>query len=64
MIWFTDVRKNKVAINPRHVVAVFTALEAEFMGKTVISLINGQLIVEEQDIEVVGMLSAFRNGDK
>lgn len=59
MIWVTDaVNKTKVAINPRHVVVVFVAPEgSEHTGKTVLNLINGQIIVEESDIDVVAGLA-------
>lgn len=54
LVWFTDkVNKNKVAINPNHVVAVFTATQGELDGSTVISLLNGTIPVEETDLEVV-----------
>jgi hypothetical protein len=57
MIWLTDAKsKQKIAINPKHVVAVFVASESEFVGKTVVGLINGQVVVDETDIEVVGQL--------
>jgi len=57
MIWVTDiVTGNKVALNPEYVVAVFIAPDGENQGKTAINLINGQIIVKETDIEVVGMI--------
>ena len=58
MKWFTDTGTgNKVAINPDYVIAVFIAPDGQFQGKTAINLINGQLIVEESDIDVVGVLT-------
>ena len=56
MIWVTDVMGGKVAINKEYVVAVFTLQNGDHIGKTGISLINGQIIVEETDFEVVGLL--------
>jgi hypothetical protein len=57
MIWVTDVQtKQKVALNTNHIIAVFKAIEGDHMGKTVINLIVGQIIVEESDVDVVGML--------
>ena len=59
MLWFTESKSNdRIAINPDYVVAVFTAKEGEFSGKTVISLISGQTVVEENAVEVVGCLQA------
>lgn len=58
MIWLTDaVSKTKIAVNPTYVVAVFVAAEGEVAGKTVVSLTNGTTVVEESDIDVVGMIS-------
>lgn len=56
MIWVTDVRGGKIAINKDHIIAVFNIPEGEFEGKTAINVINGQIIVQESDIDVVGML--------
>lgn len=59
MIWLTDaVTKNKIAVNPKYIVAVFLAPEDApegAGGKTVISLTNGTVIVEENDMTVVSM---------
>lgn len=57
MLWFTDaVTQKQIAVNPKYVVAVFTAQEGEATGKTVISLINGTCIVEDSELEVVGRI--------
>ena len=56
MIWVTDVNGSKVAINKEYVVAIFTVVEGDYKGKTGISLINGQIIVDETDLEIVGRL--------
>lgn len=57
MLWYTESKtSNKIAINPEHVVAVFSANEGDFNGKTIIGLINGQVAVEEPILEVVGQL--------
>lgn len=56
-IWVTDVKTQaKIAINPDHVVAVFTATEGEVEGKTVIGLVNGNVVVEEKDIDVISYI--------
>jgi hypothetical protein len=56
--WFTDVKTDqKVAINSEYVTAVFKATEGEMEGKTVISIINGQLAVAEDELDVVAQLN-------
>ena len=49
---------NKVVekINPTYVVAVFSASEGDMKGKTVIGLTNGNVVVDESQIDVVGVL--------
>ena len=60
LVWFTDAQtENKVAINPAHVVAVFTAIEGPMEGKTIISALNGSIPVQE---DVLSAVSAM-NGD-
>ena len=57
LVYFTDaVTKEKIAINPTYVTAVFVVKEGEHEGKTVISLTNGTLVVEESQIDVFGIL--------
>jgi uncharacterized protein YlzI (FlbEa/FlbD family) len=57
MIWVTDAKtENKIAINPKYVVAVFVATEGEAVGQTFIGLINGNIIVKESELEVVALL--------
>jgi uncharacterized protein YlzI (FlbEa/FlbD family) len=57
MIWVTDANTGqKVAINPDYVIAVFVAPDGDLKGKTAINLINGQLIVEESDFDVVASI--------
>ena len=59
MIWVTDVEtKNKVALNPKHIVAVFIAHDGPHVGKTAINLVMGQLVVEESDFDVVASIKA------
>ena len=58
LVWFKDVQNgNSVAVNPSHVVAVFTASEGDFEGKTVVGLVNGTIIVEGETLEVVTSLN-------
>jgi hypothetical protein len=58
MIYFTEVKSGeRIAINPKYVVAVFkVAEEGELMGKTIISLVSGQTAIEESVLDVVGQL--------
>ena len=57
MIWVTDsFTGGKVALAKAHIVAVFIMHGGENEGKTAINLTNGNIIVAESDIEVVGML--------
>jgi len=64
MIWLTDaVNGNKVAINPHYIVAVFQVPESTddkqnaLVGKTAINLTTGSIIVEENELDVVGMMA-------
>lgn len=57
MIWVTDaLNGGKVALNETHIVAVFELKDGEHAGKTGINLVNGNVIVSETDIEIVGQL--------
>jgi hypothetical protein len=59
MIWSTEAASgNKIAINPTYIVAVFTISDGEQKGKTAINLTNGNVVVNESDYDVVGMMSA------
>ena len=58
LLWFTEARtQNKMAINPEYVVAVFTSNEGDFSGKTVISVTNGQVAIEEEILETIGRIN-------
>ena len=57
LVYFTDATsQQQIAINPKQVVAVFTVKEGEMQGKTAIGVINGSILVEESQVEVVGVL--------
>ena len=59
LLTFTDaIGKNSIYVNPEHVVAVFTAADGEQAGKTIIGVINGNIVVEEDLIEVLGQIKA------
>ena len=54
MFYVTDaVTKNRVALNSKHVVAVFKIPEGEHAGKTGINMVNSSIICEEEDYVVV-----------
>jgi hypothetical protein len=60
LIIFTDVvTKNSVAINPQHVVCVFTSKDEKTLDTvTVISVLNGNIAVCEDYTEVVGRIQS------
>jgi hypothetical protein len=58
MIYVTDaVTKNRVAINPAHVVAVFKLPEGEHADKTGVNLVNGSIVCEEEDYAIVAEIN-------
>lgn len=57
LVYFTDAtNQQRVAISPKYVVVVFVLPDGEMKGKTVIGLTNGNIVVEESQIDVVGVL--------
>jgi predicted metal-dependent peptidase len=57
LVYFTDAtNQQQVAINPKYAVVVFVLPDGEMKGKTVIGLTNGNIVVEESQIDVVGVL--------
>jgi predicted metal-dependent peptidase len=57
LVYFTDgITKDKIAVNPKFVVVVFVLPDGEMQGKTVIGLPSGNLVVEESQMNVVGVL--------
>jgi predicted metal-dependent peptidase len=57
LVYFTDAtNQQKVAINPKYVVVVFVLPDGEMKGKTVVGLTNGNVVVEESQVDVVGVL--------
>ena len=57
LVYFTDAtNQQQVAINPKYAVVVFVLPDGEMKGKTVIGLTNGNIVVEESQINVVGVL--------
>ena len=65
MFYVTDaLTKNRVAINPSHVVAVFKIPELDssgnkqdMAGMTGINLVNGSIVCEEEDYAVVAEIN-------
>lgn len=59
MLTFTEsISGSSIAINPKQVVAVFTATEGDQKGKTIIGVTNGNIAVAEDYLETVGRLTA------
>ena len=57
LVYFTDAtNQQEVAVNPKYVVVVFILPDGEMKGKTVIGLTNGNIVVEESQTNVVGVL--------
>jgi predicted metal-dependent peptidase len=57
LVYFTDAtNQQEVAVNPKYVVVVFVLPDGDMQGKTVIGLTNGNIVVEESQIDVVGVL--------
>jgi hypothetical protein len=58
LLIFTDVNTgNPVAINPQHIVCVFTSKdEKTLLEATIINMLNGNVAVTEEYLEVVGRL--------
>lgn len=58
LVWFTEaVSGNKIAVNSKTISTVFTAVEGEHKGKTVIISGQATLLVKESDIDVVGRIN-------
>jgi hypothetical protein len=58
MIYVTDATtKKKVAVNSQYVTVVFEIVEGENTGKTAVGLINGTIVVDEADYDVVAQLN-------
>ena len=57
LVYFTDAtNQQEVAINPKYVVVVFVLPDGDMQGKTVIGLTNGNIVVEESQTDVVGII--------
>lgn len=59
MLKFTEVMSgNQVAVNPSAIVAVFCAMEGDHIGKTIIAVSNGSIVVEQSVSEVLGSIAS------
>jgi len=59
LILLTDaVTGNAIAVNPKHVVVVFTAKDDKVGEATVINTLTGNVLVKDSYVEVVGQLQA------
>jgi uncharacterized protein YlzI (FlbEa/FlbD family) len=60
LITFTDFNSgNSLAVNPEHIVCVFTAPdEKSGLQTTVINMLNGNVAVTEEYTEVVGRIQS------
>jgi len=57
LVYFTDAtNQQKIAVNPKFVVVVFVLPDGDMKGKTVIGLSNGNIVVDEDQLNVVGVL--------
>jgi hypothetical protein len=58
LVYVTDVVSNSsVAVNPTHVVSVLAVPEGEHKNKTAIVLVNGNIIVSDPLLDVVGKIN-------
>jgi hypothetical protein len=62
LVMFTEaITGEPIAINPKSVVAVFTAAEGDNKGKTVIGVTNGSVFVSEDFVSAVGTIQGHLN---
>lgn len=59
LLTFNDaIAKLPVHINPSHIVGVFSVSDGEHKGRTAITLVNGNVVVEESEATVVGTINS------
>lgn len=59
LIYVQDVVSEKsIAINPEHIVSVLTVPEGEHKDKTAVVLLNGNVIVDDEYLELVGRINS------
>jgi hypothetical protein len=55
---FTEVgTDNLISINPSQVIAVFTSADEESKGNTVLLMIGGHFVVNEDILEAIGRIN-------
>jgi hypothetical protein len=61
LLLFTDaVTGHTIAVNPAHVVVVFTNKNEEGVESTVINTLTGNVLAKESYVEVVGQLQGAK----
>ena len=61
LILFTDATTgNAIAVNPAHVVVVFSTKSEEGIESTVINTLTGNVLVKESYVEVVGQIQGAK----
>jgi len=61
LLLFTDtVTGNAIAVNPAHVVVVFTTKNEEGVESTVINTLTGNVLIKESYVEVVGQIQGAK----
>jgi len=62
LVQFIDAASKKaVAVNPDHVASVFLGKNEEGEEKTVVNLLNGNVVVDDDYLEVVGRIQGELN---
>jgi hypothetical protein len=62
LVYLTDALSGgKIAINPEYVVALFTLTDGEHKGKTNLILVNSNILLEEDELDVYGLLNGIKN---
>ena len=62
LVQFTEAfTGNAVSVNPQFVIAVFTAVDGDQKGKTVIGVSNGSVVVNEDYLTVIGTVNGALN---
>ena len=59
LLYFTDANTQKsVAINPEHIVCIFTTVPTENEPETtIVNMVNGNIAIKDDYLDVVGRLN-------
>jgi hypothetical protein len=61
LLLFTDAATgNAIAVNPAHVVVVFTTKNEEGVESTVINTLTGNVLAKESYVDVVGQIQGAK----